>query len=115
MAGLLSIICFVLISGGVDSVASSAHDEHSSWTGIDVHDSISTKPSLILGPQNARQRKIVDMMKHAWKGYEKHCFGSDELRPLDGSCVNTWRLGVTLIDSLDTLYLMGLQNEFKKA
>lgn len=64
-----------------------------------------------VGPQNHRQKKIVDMMRHTWKGY-KRCWGKDELLPVDGSCSNGWHLGLTLVDSLDTLYLMGLNTEF---
>jgi len=68
-----------------------------------------------LGPHNDRQRKVVNMMKHAWKGYAHNCWGMDELLPLDGDCDNSWHLGLTLVDSLDTLYVMGLDHEFKAA
>jgi len=67
-----------------------------------------------VGPTNPRQQMIVDMMSHTWKGYSKHCFGGDELLPLSGGCSNNWNLGLTLIDSLDTLYLMGLKSEFNR-
>lgn len=68
-----------------------------------------------LGPHNARQQKIVDMMRHTWKGYSKNCFGEDELLPVDHTCSNGWHLGLTLVDSLDTLFLMGMKPEFNAA
>ena len=58
------------------------------------------------------------MMKHAWSGYEKYAFGSDELKPISRTARN-WisheGLAATLIDSLDTLKIMGLDSEFDRA
>mmetsp|Transcript_13383 Transcript_13383/g.25291 ORF Transcript_13383/g.25291 Transcript_13383/m.25291 type:complete len:534 (+) Transcript_13383:78-1679(+) len=67
------------------------------------------------GAQGERQEKIVDMMRHAWNGYASHCWGGDELYPLSQSCGKGWGLGLTMLDSLDTLYLMGLDEEFEAA
>ncbi len=37
----------------------------------------------------------------------------DELRPVSGTSRNNWGgLGCTLIDGLDTLWIMGLKDEF---
>jgi len=66
--------------------------------------------------QNARQEKIVQMMRHAWnEGYAKHCWGKDELHPVSRACGSGWKMGLTLVDSLDTLYLMGMDAEFEAA
>ncbi|GAB5355957.1 hypothetical protein AAMO2058_000249600 [Amorphochlora amoebiformis] len=51
----------------------------------------------------------------AWGGYSKYCYGEDELRPLSRTCSNWVHMGLTLIDSLDTLWIMGLKDEFHKA
>jgi len=58
---------------------------------------------------------VVSAFKHAWKGYSKFCYGQDELRPVSRGCINQFGMGLTLIDSLDTLHIMGLEEEFKKA
>jgi len=66
-----------------------------------------------------KAEKVKEMMQHAWNGYystSKHC---DEVNPVQGSCHN-WdnhaqSLALTAIDSLDTLWLMGLTNEYKQA
>eukprot|EP00238_Polyblepharides_amylifera_P008883 CAMPEP_0196578362 /NCGR_PEP_ID=MMETSP1081-20130531/7269_1 /TAXON_ID=36882 /ORGANISM="Pyramimonas amylifera, Strain CCMP720" /LENGTH=638 /DNA_ID=CAMNT_0041897561 /DNA_START=88 /DNA_END=2007 /DNA_ORIENTATION=+ len=63
-----------------------------------------------------RKEAVVEAMKHAWKGYSYYAFGFDELRPLTKYGVNNFGgLGLTIIDSLDSLWLMGLTEEFDKA
>ena len=55
-------------------------------------------------------------MKHAWNGYTKYAWGFDELKPLSHHGTNNWGgMGVTLVDSLDTLWIMGLKSEFNAA
>lgn len=58
------------------------------------------------------------MMKHAWDGYRTFAWGHDELRPLDKNGITGLgrvSIGLTLIDSLDTLMLMNMQEEFLEA
>ena len=63
-----------------------------------------------------RQQFIVDMAKHAWSGYMRAAAGHDEVQPLSGTSNDRWgRIGVTAIDSMDTLLLMGLEKEFHEA
>ena len=55
-------------------------------------------------------------MKHAWSGYQKHAFGFDELRPVTKGKDNSFGgIGATIIDSLDTLYIMNFTSEFETA
>eukprot|EP00980_Cylindrotheca_fusiformis_P012170 scaffold2942_cov116-Cylindrotheca_fusiformis.AAC.1 len=66
----------------------------------------------------ARSRRIhvKNAMKHAWENYEKYAFGSDEIKPISLHGSSTWGdLGITLVDSLDTLWLMGMKEEFYRA
>ncbi|XP_019426934.1 PREDICTED: mannosyl-oligosaccharide 1,2-alpha-mannosidase MNS1-like [Lupinus angustifolius] len=63
-----------------------------------------------------RREKVKEAMLHAWGSYEKYAWGQDELQPQSKSGVNSFGgLGATLIDSLDTLYIMGLHEQFEKA
>ncbi|XP_024023581.1 mannosyl-oligosaccharide 1,2-alpha-mannosidase MNS1 isoform X3 [Morus notabilis] len=63
-----------------------------------------------------RREKVKEAMLHAWNSYEKYAWGQDELQPQSKSGVNSFGgLGATLIDSLDTLYIMGLDEQFQKA
>ncbi|XP_038877093.1 alpha-mannosidase I MNS4 [Benincasa hispida] len=66
-------------------------------------------------PDEAKQLKdeVREMFYHAFNGYMKHAFPLDELRPL--SCEGEDSLGgyaLTLIDSLDTLALLGDREQF---
>lgn len=64
----------------------------------------------------ARRETVKQMMTHAWESYKKYAWGQNELRPLkkqgyEGSFLKG-NLGVTIVDSLDTLYIMGMTEEF---
>ncbi|CEN59599.1 Putative Class I alpha-mannosidase 1A [Source:UniProtKB/TrEMBL;Acc:Q9HF84] [Aspergillus calidoustus] len=53
---------------------------------------------------------------HAWNGYKVSAMGHDEVKPLRGGFkdpFNGW--GATLVDSLDTLWIMDLKQEFSMA
>ncbi|XP_009764246.1 mannosyl-oligosaccharide 1,2-alpha-mannosidase MNS1 isoform X1 [Nicotiana sylvestris] len=63
-----------------------------------------------------RREKVKDAMLHAWSSYEKYAWGHDELQPQTKKGVDSFGgLGATLIDSLDTLYIMGLDEQFQRA
>ncbi|ESR41000.1 Mannosyl-oligosaccharide 1,2-alpha-mannosidase MNS1 [Citrus sinensis] len=63
-----------------------------------------------------RKQKVKDAMIHAWSSYEKYAWGQDELQPQTKNGVNSFGgLGATLIDALDTLYIMGLDEQFQRA
>ncbi|KAK9757135.1 hypothetical protein RND81_01G142700 [Saponaria officinalis] len=63
-----------------------------------------------------RRQKVKEAMLHAWGSYEKYAWGQDELQPQTKNGVNSFGgLGATLIDSLDTLYIMGLDEQFQRA
>ncbi|EDQ92703.1 uncharacterized protein MONBRDRAFT_13888, partial [Monosiga brevicollis MX1] len=48
-------------------------------------------------------------------GYREHAWGHDELLPVSQRHSEWFKLGLTLVDALDTLYIMNLQSEFKEA
>lgn len=48
----------------------------------------------------------------SWSGYSGLCFGFDEL--WGGGCVNWLGMGVTVVDSLSTLWLVGEKSEFNR-
>ena len=63
-----------------------------------------------------RKESIKDGMKHAWKGYKTYAWGKDEVKPISKQGSDPWGgMGVTLVDSLDTLWLMGMYDEFQEA
>merc|ERR1719498_366913 len=53
---------------------------------------------------------------HAWTNYRKYAWGKDELKPLSRAGKDSFGgIGITILDSLTTLWLMGLSNEFDEA
>jgi len=67
-----------------------------------------------------RRQKIIEMAKHAWNGYVQYAWGENELKPMTKRghspvIFGRTKLGATIVDSLDTLLLMGLKEEFEKA
>lgn len=60
------------------------------------------------GATNKRQSAVVEAFKHAWRGYKKYAWGHDNLKPITGGYSEWFGLGLTIIDSIDTMYIMGL-------
>lgn len=59
---------------------------------------------------------IWDAANHSWHGYVRHAWGKDELGPIYNNSADTFGgLGATVVDSLDTLWLMGMAEEFRRA
>ena len=59
------------------------------------------------------------MMKHSWDSYVQYAWGSNELKPISrkghsASVFGQTAFGATIVDALDTLYVMGLTDEYKK-
>ena len=61
------------------------------------------------GPTNQQQEAVVNAFKHAWAAYKKYAWGKDELMPLTKGHSTWFNLGLTMVDSLDTMYIMGLK------
>ena len=47
--------------------------------------------------------------QHSWSGYKKYAWGHDELRPVSQRFDDPFELGLTIVDSLDTAIIMGLE------
>ncbi|RUP45700.1 hypothetical protein BC936DRAFT_147844 [Jimgerdemannia flammicorona] len=63
-----------------------------------------------------RQDAVKEAFLFAWNGYKNYSWGADENRPVSNTPSNSrngW--GATIVDSLDTLWLMGLQDDFALA
>lgn len=61
------------------------------------------------GPTNEKQKAVVNSFLHAWKGYRTYAWGHDHLKPISETYNDWFDLGLTLVDSLDTMYIMGLK------
>ncbi|XP_009871297.1 PREDICTED: mannosyl-oligosaccharide 1,2-alpha-mannosidase IB-like, partial [Apaloderma vittatum] len=66
-----------------------------------------------------KRNKVKEMMKHAWDNYRQYGWGHNELKPIarKGHSTNIFgnsQMGATIVDALDTLYIMGLHDEFRE-
>lgn len=52
---------------------------------------------------------VQEAFRHAWKGYKDFAWGHDELRPVSKSYSEWFGLGLTLIDALDTMWILNLK------
>ncbi|KAK2864293.1 hypothetical protein Q7C36_003447 [Tachysurus vachellii] len=71
-------------------------------------------------PETREKRaKIKEMMQFAWNNYKRYAWGSNELRPVSkqGHSSNLFGSlrGATIVDALDTLYIMEMYDEFEAA
>ncbi|ORY44718.1 hypothetical protein BCR33DRAFT_716687 [Rhizoclosmatium globosum] len=66
----------------------------------------------------AKAEKVKEMVRHAWNGYAQYAWGHDDLKPVSKQ-PHDWYRGNTLlntpVDSLDTLFILGLSKEYKAA
>lgn len=74
----------------------------------------SEHPDEADGADVANLRLVKDALRHSWAGYRANAFGKDEYLPIS----NNWRnwgggsgIGVTMVDSLDTLWMGGFRTE----
>ncbi len=55
-------------------------------------------------------------MRWAWEQYREHAWGLDQIKPISGGSesfpLKTHHVGLSLIEALDTLWVMGLDEEF---
>ena len=66
-----------------------------------------------------REKKLAvikEAFRFSWTGYKDHAWLKDELSPVSGQFRNPFcGWAATLVDSLDTLWIMGMEEEFQKA
>jgi hypothetical protein len=72
------------------------------------------KHSELSAQDEERRRIVVEEFKHAWKAYKECAWGTDDLHPIRKSGTNGYYMAMTMIDALDTMYIMGLKDEFQE-
>lgn len=69
--------------------------------------------------KNIREMRKEEVRKQffkCWKNYRSYAWMHDEIRPISGEVTNHFGgWAATLIDALDTLYIMGFEEEFTSA
>ncbi|KAH9921692.1 seven-hairpin glycosidase [Epithele typhae] len=65
---------------------------------------------------DSRAKQVVGSFRHSYGGYLRYAAGFDELKPLSLRAINNFNgWNVSMYDSLDTMLLMGLHEEFSDA
>ena len=64
-----------------------------------------------------RQDAVKTAFQTSWEGYKKYAWGKDVYQPVSqtGKNMGPKPLGWIIVDSLDTMHIMGLKDELKEA
>ena len=63
-----------------------------------------------------RRQAVKITFERCWQSYRARAWRKDELSPISGNFTNPYAgWGATLVDSLDTLWIMGMEEEFAEA
>jgi mannosyl-oligosaccharide alpha-1,2-mannosidase len=66
--------------------------------------------------RESKLNTIRNVFKKSWKGYKDLAWLHDELKPVSGEFKDPFaNWGATLVDALDTLWIMGMKDEFEDA
>lgn len=69
-----------------------------------------------MGPQEYRRREVKRTFKKCWDSYRRYAWGRDELNPISLAGADTFAgWGATLVDSLDSLWMLDMKPEFMEA
>lgn len=81
-----------------------------------VQHSFSPAPKDAVTQIASRQKAVKEVFQRCWKSYKERAWSKDELTPIAGGSKNTFgSWGATLVDSLDTLWIMGMRDEYDEA
>ncbi|KIK71607.1 glycoside hydrolase family 47 protein [Collybiopsis luxurians FD-317 M1] len=78
----------------------------------------STKSFVGFSADVQKRDAVVEAFKHAWRAYERDCMGADEYHPVSRKGTNLTKaggIGYTVIDSIDTMLIMGLEQDYARA
>jgi len=79
---------------------------------------VSSDPVVSFSVDSQKRDAVVAAFKHAWLAYERDAMGDDEYRPIEQKGTNlseSGGVGYTVVDSVDTMLLMGLTDEAARA
>ncbi|KAH0788440.1 Mannosyl-oligosaccharide 1,2-alpha-mannosidase IB [Histomonas meleagridis] len=71
--------------------------------------------NILLPEDSSKLSKVKNAFAVSWDGYKKCAFGKDFLQPISCKGSNWLNASLTLIDSLDTLWIFGMKDEFNEA
>ncbi|THV00628.1 glycoside hydrolase [Dendrothele bispora CBS 962.96] len=97
-------------------------DLANTWFGLDSDDGLSLTSNvsgdLRYIPDVEKKDAVVEAFKHAWRAYERDAMGADEYHAISKKGTNLTKaggIGYTVIDSIDTMLIMGLDEDYQRA
>jgi mannosyl-oligosaccharide alpha-1,2-mannosidase len=79
--------------------------------------STTVRASLHMPDWKALAEDVRAEMRWAWRNYREHAWGKDQIKPISGGYesfpLKDHHLGLSLIEALDTLWIMSLDDEFR--
>ncbi|KAG8908765.1 mannosyl-oligosaccharide alpha-1,2-mannosidase [Tulasnella sp. 403] len=81
-------------------------------SGVGPHNPLKIKEDV------SKRNRIVSAFKDAWSAYERDAFGCDEYHPVSqrgSNLTDAGGVGYMIVDAIDTMMLMGLDEEYAKA
>ncbi|TEA14893.1 Mannosyl-oligosaccharide 1,2-alpha-mannosidase MNS2 [Colletotrichum sidae] len=95
------------------------------FDGSDAREGIKKKKKLSHDENRDRQREkqvesrraaVAHAFRRSWASYKEHAWTWDELMPVSGKGKNTFGgWAASMVDGLDTLWIMGMHDEFRRA
>src|SRR5947209_17239547 len=83
---------------------------------------VATSIASSRGRPRAWRRLAEDVRREmiwAWQNYAEHAWGKDQIKPISGGFesfpLKDQHLGLTLVEALDTLWVMGWRSSFRRA
>ncbi|KAL0944752.1 glycoside hydrolase family 47 protein [Colletotrichum truncatum] len=81
-----------------------------------VQHKFSTESAAAGRAREARRHEVRELFKKNWASYKKYAWMKDALNPVSATAKDQFSgWAATLVDSLDTLWIMGLKAEFEEA
>ncbi|KAF1948475.1 seven-hairpin glycosidase [Byssothecium circinans] len=74
------------------------------------------EPASSKAKREKRRMAVRNEFERSWKSYRTYAWAKDELTPIDGAALNSFGgWGATLVDSLDSLWILGFKKDFYEA
>ena len=87
-------------------------------TAIDPSPAFAQPSRANMPPPKVVAKQVRDEFLHAWSAYKGFAWGYDEVAPISGKpkdfFVQGHSFGLSIIEAMDTLYVMGLDDELKE-
>ncbi|KAF2835834.1 glycoside hydrolase family 47 protein [Patellaria atrata CBS 101060] len=81
-----------------------------------IQHNFEAETAAVIMTRETRRQAVLDAFKRCWKAYKEHAWMKDEVTPISGGSRDTFGgWAATLVDSLDTLWIMGLKEDFRAA